>query len=210
MKLLLPSGFVIIAAVTPVLVIQPVTAQKQTSSELPIAATSQISEPEQPLTGVKWLAQASPPPTESGKEQLAQVTAVQLKPTDKGLEVILKTTGTFDEVLTSSSETSLITDIPNTQLCLPGRREFRQNNPTETIIAVTVTNLDTNTIRVTVTGKSESLTTLAPASKNLDPTLSFYRTQPMAIAPQRSISRVEQSFQSRSGEVVESLAGVGR
>lgn len=85
---------------------------------------------------------------------MAQVTAVQLNPTPRGLEVILETAGTFAEVLTSSSENSLITDIPNAQLRLPGGRVFRQDNPTNTITAVTVTNLDAKTIRVTVTGKA--------------------------------------------------------
>jgi len=87
--------------------------------------------------------------------QVAQVTSVQLKPTDKGLEVILQTTGTFAEVLTSSSGQSLITDIPNAQLRLPGSREFRQDNPTQDIASIEVTNLDVKTIRVTVTGKTE-------------------------------------------------------
>lgn len=84
----------------------------------------------------------------------ARVTAVRLNPTPHGLEVILETTDTFDEVLTSSAENSLITDIPNAQLRLPGGREFRQDNPTDAITAVTVTNLDTRTIRVRVTGKA--------------------------------------------------------
>jgi len=86
--------------------------------------------------------------------QVAQVTSVQLKPTDKGLEVLLQTTGTFAEVLTSSSGRSLITDIPNAQLRLPGGQAFRQNNPTQNIASVTVANLSPNQIRVTVTGKA--------------------------------------------------------
>lgn len=84
----------------------------------------------------------------------AQVTAVQLNPTPSGIEVLLETTGNFDEVLTSSVENSLITDIPNAQLRLPSGGAFRQDNPTDTITTVTVTNLDTKTIRVTVTGKA--------------------------------------------------------
>jgi len=86
--------------------------------------------------------------------QMAQITSVQLKPTDKGLEVLLQTTGTFAEVLTSSSGRSLITDIPNAQLRLPGGQAFRQNNPTQNIASVTVANLSPNQIRVTVTGKA--------------------------------------------------------
>jgi len=86
--------------------------------------------------------------------QVAQVTSVQLKPTNQGLEVILQTTGTFAEVLTSSSGQSLITDIPNAQLRLPEGQAFRQDNPTPNIASVTVTNQSPNQIRVTVTGKT--------------------------------------------------------
>lgn len=113
----------------------------------------QLSELERPRNEAKWLTQA-PAPAAAGGEEVAQITAVQLKPTDKGLEVILETTGTFAEVLTSSSENSLITDIPNAQLRLPRGGEFRQYNPTETIAAVSVINLDAKTLRVTVTGKA--------------------------------------------------------
>lgn len=86
--------------------------------------------------------------------QVAPVTAVRLNPTAKGLEITLQTTGSFAEVFTSSSGNSLITDIPNTQLRLPGGQAFRQDNPTQDITSVTVTNLNPNQIRVTVTGKT--------------------------------------------------------
>jgi iron complex outermembrane receptor protein len=85
--------------------------------------------------------------------QVAQVTAVRLNPTLNGVEVILETAGEFPEVLTSSAENSLITDIPNAQLRLTGGREFRWDNPTKDIASVEVTNLDAKTIRVMVTGK---------------------------------------------------------
>jgi len=102
-----------------------------------------------------WVAAAVPAlVAQPAWAQLAQVTSVQLKPTDRGLEVILETTGTFAEVLTSSSGQSLITDIPNAQLRLPGGQAFRQDNPTQNIAAVTVANLSPNQIRMTVTGKT--------------------------------------------------------
>ncbi|HCF30603.1 MAG TPA: hypothetical protein DEV81_26190, partial [Cyanobacteria bacterium UBA11049] len=61
----------------------------------------QLSERERSLTEAKWLAQ-TPAPTKAGKQEVAQITAVQLKPTAKGLEVLLETAGEFPEVLTSS------------------------------------------------------------------------------------------------------------
>ena len=108
-----------------------------------------LNEIEQPLTTIEGLLVQQPAPA-----QTAQVTGVQLKPIEKGLEVILETAGTFDEVLTSSAENSLITDIPNAQLRLPKGGAFRQHNPTQAIASVEVTNLDAKTIRVTVTGKA--------------------------------------------------------
>lgn len=141
------SGLAIASAVS-VIVTRPAIAQVTQ-----VIDVKQLSELERPLTQAKWLTQ-TPAPTEAGKEEVAQISAVQLKATDKGLEVILETTGTFAEALTSSSGNSLIADIPNAQLRLPSGGEFRQDNPTETISAVRVTNLDAKTLRVTVTGQA--------------------------------------------------------
>jgi len=91
--------------------------------------------------------------------QVAPINDIQLKPTGKGLEVVLETAGTFTEVLTSSTGNSLITDIPNAQLRLPGGSDFRQDNPTDTITAVTVTNLNDSSVRIKVTGKAGLPTT---------------------------------------------------
>ncbi|HCF30602.1 MAG TPA: TonB-dependent siderophore receptor, partial [Cyanobacteria bacterium UBA11049] len=49
---------------------------------------------------------------------------------------------------------SLITDIPNAQLRLPKGGAFQQENPTQDIASVEVTNLDAKTLRVTVRGKT--------------------------------------------------------
>lgn len=109
-----------------------------------------LSEIEQPLTTAEGLLVQQPAPIPAQ----VLVTGVQLKPTDKGLEVILETAGSFDEVLTSETENSLITDILNGQLRLPKGEVFRQDNPTQDIAFVEVTNLDAKTIRVLVTGKA--------------------------------------------------------
>jgi iron complex outermembrane receptor protein len=132
-----------IAAVISVLVAQPLQAEEVQATALSVNDLEPISNSASDL-----LAQQ---PTQA---QVAQVTAVQLNPTPSGIEVFLETAGTFDEVLTSSAENSLITDIPNAQVRLPGGREFRQDNPTNAIASVMVSNLDAKTIRVTVTGKA--------------------------------------------------------
>lgn len=143
------GGFAI-ASVVSVLIAQPACAQvAQAQLAQSVADIPRLNQIKHPLTTVEGLLVQQPAPTQT---QVAQVTAVQLKPTNRGLEVILETAGTYAEVLTSSSDNSLITDIPNAQLRLLGGREFRQDNPTDNITNVTVTNLDTKTIRVTVTG----------------------------------------------------------
>jgi iron complex outermembrane receptor protein len=94
-----------------------------------------------------WLGQAAP------ATNVIQITGVTLKPTQDGLEVVLETRG--GEALQgtiSVRDSSLITDIPNAQLQLPDRQEFRQENPAPRIASVTVTAKDANTIQIIVTG----------------------------------------------------------
>jgi iron complex outermembrane recepter protein len=110
----------------------------------PVAtAAKNLNEVEHPATTVKqWLSQG-----------IIQVTGVKLRQTDKELEVILESTGSDKLQPVSKSEgNNFIADIPNTQLNLPSGSEFRQENPATGITLVTVTNLNANTIRLTVTG----------------------------------------------------------
>jgi iron complex outermembrane receptor protein len=104
-----------------------------------------LDEIERLATTVKqWLSQG-----------IIQITGVELRQTDKELEVILETTGSDQlQPVTKSERNNFIADIPNAQLNLPSGSEFRQENPVDGITGVTVTNVDANTIRVTVTGKA--------------------------------------------------------
>ncbi|TVP59975.1 MAG: TonB-dependent siderophore receptor [Nodularia sp. (in: Bacteria)] len=89
--------------------------------------------------------------------EVIQVTGVQANPTDNGVEVILQTTqGEQLQITNNSAENNFIADIPNAQLRLPSGDgfTFRSQNPIEGITQITVTNLDTNTIRVTVAGET--------------------------------------------------------
>ena len=111
----------------------------------PIGKTSQLSNIEQ-LNIQQLLAQS-----------LIQVTGVNLQATDTGLEVILVTNQSDELQLTDQSQgNSYIVDIPNAQLSLPNGDVVRQENPTAGITEVTVSNLNANTIRVTVTGEASA------------------------------------------------------
>jgi iron complex outermembrane receptor protein len=106
----------------------------------------QLREIELPLRTAQKLVQAP------AKEVVA-VTGVKLTSIDGGIEVILETTqGEKLQPVNRSEGNTFIVDIPNAQLRLPTGNEFRQDNPVSGVTSVSVTNLDANTIRVSVTG----------------------------------------------------------
>ncbi|PIG94547.1 TonB-dependent siderophore receptor [Gloeocapsopsis sp. IPPAS B-1203] len=118
----------------------------------------QISERERPSTSAIMLVQ-SPAPTNPSSVQrdVIQVTSVQANPTEKGVEVILQTTqGEQLQISDRSIGNNFIADIPNAQLRLPNGEAFifSSQSPIEGISEITVTNLDANTIRVTVAGET--------------------------------------------------------
>ncbi|MDM9379408.1 TonB-dependent siderophore receptor [Chlorogloeopsis sp. ULAP01] len=115
----------------------------------------QLSEVKHPSTNAKLLVQSPANPPVS--EDIVQVSGVKANPTDKGVEVILQTTGGEQLQVTNRSEgNNFIADIPNAQLRLPNGDAFtfRSQKPVTGITEITVTNLDANTIRVTVTGEA--------------------------------------------------------
>jgi iron complex outermembrane receptor protein len=155
------------------------------SSQKPISKIPRLSEIERPLTEAKWLTQEPRSAIRSGianarkldtsasrfakattlqansqavaqaSEKVVQVTNVQLKPTNSGLEVILETTdGTLPQVTTSSDDRTLLIDISNARLKLQEGETFRADKPTAGITSVTVTPLNANSVRVTVTGEA--------------------------------------------------------
>lgn len=82
-----------------------------------------------------------------------QVTDVRLNPTNRGVEVILKTSqGGRPQIFTVNRRNAFIADITNSQLRLPQGNSFRQNNPAPGIAAIEVSQLDANSVRVTVSG----------------------------------------------------------
>lgn len=97
------------------------------------------------------------PPYQGGKQGgIVQITGVKANPTEKGVEVILQTTqGEKLQLINRSAGNNFITDIPNTQLSLPSGEgfTFRSEKPLTGIIQITVTNIDSNTVQVTVVGE---------------------------------------------------------
>ncbi len=82
-----------------------------------------------------------------------QVTRVQLAPTASGLNLVLETsTGARPQILTGKRGNVLVADIINAQLRLPEGNIVRQDNPAPGISSVVVTQLDSNTIRLFVSG----------------------------------------------------------
>ncbi|MBW4614762.1 MAG: TonB-dependent siderophore receptor [Desmonostoc vinosum HA7617-LM4] len=128
-----------------VLIVPPAWSQQiKIEGETKNRRTKELLSPSHPK--VTTLSQnLSPTPT--------QITGIRLDTTDKGLEVILETTqGDKLQTVDKSQGNNFIIDIPNAQLRLVGGSTFEQENPIANITSVTVTNLDANTIRVTVIG----------------------------------------------------------
>jgi type IV pilus assembly protein PilQ len=86
-----------------------------------------------------------------------QITNVQVNPADSGLEVVLETSdGERPQVFTVNRGNALIADLVNTELQLPEGSGFEKSNPAPGIRSVTVAQLDSNSVRVTVDGGNTS------------------------------------------------------
>ena len=88
---------------------------------------------------------------QSAYAENAQVTDVRLQQTSTGIEIILETAdGKPLQTFSAGYDRAFITDIITTQLRLPDGNTFRQDNPAPGIASITVTPLDTNSIRVKI------------------------------------------------------------
>jgi len=83
-----------------------------------------------------------------------QVTAVRLDPSENQLKLILDTQAgdELPQVSTVRCGNDLVADIVNTRLNLKEGDSFRQENPLPGITALVVSQLDANSVRVTVSG----------------------------------------------------------
>lgn len=84
-----------------------------------------------------------------------KVTAIELNPTANGIEIVLKTTHNKQLQVFASSGKTFVANIVNTQLQLPDNKDFRKENPTEGIAAVTANAVGANSIRIVATGKTQ-------------------------------------------------------
>lgn len=132
--------------------IEQIPQRKKDKSGLVVAKIPRLSDIDRPATNIQdWLSQSSTPNAQSP----VQLTGVRVKRTVTGIEVIIETKEGEKLKPTSRNEgNTIITDIPNSQLALPNAKEFRSDNPVAGIAAVTVTQVDANSIRVTVTGEA--------------------------------------------------------
>ncbi|MBF2079558.1 MAG: AMIN domain-containing protein [Synechococcales cyanobacterium T60_A2020_003] len=83
----------------------------------------------------------------------ALVTGVAVNQTDAGFTLMLETDASDrPQVFTVVQGNSTVSDLVNTQLQLPDGNGFIQENPAPGISSISVTPLDENSVRVTVTG----------------------------------------------------------
>lgn len=95
------------------------------------------------------------PQSQATPSAVVQISEVKLNPTDKGLEIILATPeGDKLQVLPKKEENKFIADITSAQLTLPNGDTVSQKQPIAGISEITVTNLNTQTIRLAVIGEA--------------------------------------------------------
>jgi len=86
-------------------------------------------------------------------QSATKITGVKLDPVNGGVNLVLKTSdGTRPQVFTTKRGNTLVADIINTQLLIPQGNTFRQDNPTDGIASVSMSQLDANSVRVIITG----------------------------------------------------------
>jgi len=91
---------------------------------------------------------------QSSDNAVAKVTGVKVNSTDQGIEVILESANPEAlKPVNNNQGNSFIADITNAVLALPNGGNFTQNNPAPGIVSVSVTQANTNTLRVTVIGE---------------------------------------------------------
>jgi iron complex outermembrane recepter protein len=79
-----------------------------------------------------------------------KITGVKLNPKASGIEVVLETAGTISAPAPKTTRKLLYFDLPNATIAQP----FRANNPAQGIESVSVTQIDSGYVRVTVTGSN--------------------------------------------------------
>ena len=175
--------FSLIAAIT---VIQPATAEKTNnqSEHSSLSTSNRINQKsyQQVLTSALKLVQNT---TQQG---VVEVTGVQLNQSDDGLEVILETpTGQQPVPLILPEGNNLIIDLLDATLALPIGNEFRETNPAPGIDEVAVTQIDSNSIRITISGaENVPSAEIIPSQRNL-----VLEVTPEATAQTEPVDEIE-------------------
>ena len=123
----------------------------------PITEIRRLNEIALPSNSAEKLGQSPTPPT-APTPSIVQVTHVQAHATQNGVEVILQTPVAQKlQLVNRSSGNNFIVDIPSAQLRLPSGEAFifSSDKPLPGVTQITVTNLDANTIRVSVIGDAK-------------------------------------------------------
>lgn len=82
-----------------------------------------------------------------------KITGVKLNPTPTGAELVLESpAGVVTQPATKREGNTLTADIPNAVLNLADGKEYQSANPTKGITNISVTQLNPNTVRVSITG----------------------------------------------------------
>jgi iron complex outermembrane recepter protein len=122
------------------------------------------------------------------QQSVVRITGVQVNVTDKGIDVIVESANPEAlQPLDRSTENNYIADIPNAVLTLPEGQNFNSANPVTGITSVSVTQLDSNTVRVTVTGE-EGLPTAQLFDSNEGLIFEFARTVSQTQPPEQPTS----------------------
>nr|WP_242031253.1 type IV pilus secretin family protein [Coleofasciculus sp. FACHB-T130] len=126
-----------------------------------------------------------------------QVTAVQLNPTDNGVEVMLKTsegdrsgkdTVLRPQMFTLSRGNELTADVLNARLSLPEGDSFRQENPAPGIESIVVSQREDNSVRVTVSAANSKPTGQISQNKEGGITLNVNSVAPPTEATPPTLS----------------------
>ncbi len=140
--------------------IKPMPQKQEIQSQenlkpLPSRKIRQLSEISHPSTSAQMLVQSPVPNNPPQGSSVIPITGVKANPTPQGVEIILKTPiGTQLQVTNHSAGSNFIVDVSGGQLRLADGNSFtfRSEKPAEGITQITVTNIDANTVRVTVVG----------------------------------------------------------
>ncbi|MEH2071031.1 MAG: TonB-dependent receptor plug domain-containing protein [Nostoc sp.] len=140
----------------PLLLAQSVRAEVKQNQPTAITKIPQLSEVKLPATNASELFSQSSTPQATPVSGIVRITGVKANPTPKGVEVILETpVVTQLQVTNRSTGNNFIVDVSGGQLHLPSGDAFtfRSEKPVEGITEITATNINANTVRVTVVGE---------------------------------------------------------